>query len=64
MNPQPICMTCDHWHVWDRCDGWCTLFNKLAEDTDHCKKHESVKIESIDKLKNPTQPVDKEEYFN
>ena len=72
MNPPPTCMTCDHWHVCDRCDGWCTLLNKITEDNDHCLKHVPVKIEPIDKLtyqtkdklKNPPQPVDKEEWFS
>ena len=56
MNPQPTCMTCDHWHVCDRCDGWCTLLNKLTEDNDYCKKHVPVKIEPTEELKKPSQP--------
>ena len=56
MNPQPTCMTCVHWHVCDRCDGWCTLLNKLTEDNDYCKKHVPVKIEPIDKPMKKTLP--------
>ena len=73
-------MTCAHWHVIDRWDGWCNRFQKYKYDSGTCDKHVPVKIEPIDKLtdqtkdkltdqtkdklKNPPQPVDKEEYFS
>jgi hypothetical protein len=56
MNLKLACMTCVHWHVCDRCDGWCTLLNKLTEDNDHCKKHVPVKIEPIEESKESPQP--------
>jgi hypothetical protein len=57
-------MTCVHWHVIDRWNGWCNRFQKYKYDSGTCDKHVPVKIELIDKLKNPPQPVDKEEYFS
>ena len=71
MNPQPTCMTCVHWHVIDRGDGWCTKWDGVSSRHFTCDKHVPVKIEPIDKLtdqtkdklKNPPQPVDKEEWF-
>jgi hypothetical protein len=63
MNPEPTCMTCVHWHVIDRCNGWCNRFAKYKYDSGTCEKHVSIKIEPIDKLKNTPQPVDKEEWF-
>lgn len=56
-------MTCVHWHVIDRWNGWCNRFQKYKYDSGTCDKHVPVKIEPIDKLKNPPQPVDKEEWF-
>ena len=64
MNPKPTCMTCVHWHVIDRWNGWCNRFQKYKYDSGTCDKHVPVKIEPIDKLKNPPQPVDKEERFS
>ena len=63
MNPQPTCMTCDHWHPHHPWDGWCTRFNAFAHHSETCFEYVPVKIEPIDKLKNPPQPVDKEEWF-
>ena len=57
MNPQPTCMTCVHWHAIDRSNGWCNRFAKYKYDSGTCEKHVPVKIEPIDKLKNPPQPV-------
>ena len=64
MNPTPTCMTCDHWHVIHPWNGWCNYYNGLTNSTETCDKHVPVKIEPIDKLKNPPQPVDKEEWFS
>ena len=64
MNPQPTCMTCVHWHVIDRWDGWCNRFQKYKYDSGTCEKHVPVKIEPINKLKNPPQAIDKEERFS
>ena len=64
MNPQPTCMTCDHWHVIDRGDGWCNRFQKYKYDSGTCEKHVPVKIEPINKLKNSPQAIDKEERFS
>ena len=64
MNLKPACMTCVHWHVIDRWNGWCNRFQKYKYDSGTCDKHVPVKIEPIDKLKNPQQPVDKEERFS
>jgi len=64
MNPPPICMTCDHWHTHHPWEGWCTRWNSFAHHTETCFEHVPVKIEPIDKLKNPPQPVDKEEWFS
>ena len=57
-------MTCDHWHVIDRGDGWCTKWDGVSSRHFTCVEHVPVKIEPIDKLKNPPQPVDKEEWFS
>ena len=56
-------MTCVHWHVIDRGDGWCTKWDGVSSRHFTCVEHVPVKIEPIDKLKNPPQPVDKEEWF-
>jgi hypothetical protein len=63
MNPQPTCLTCEHWHPHHPWDGWCTRFNSFAHNTEICFEHMPVVIEPIDKLKNPSQPIDKEEWF-
>ena len=63
MNPTPTCMTCVHWHVIDRGDGWCTKWDGVSSRHFTCEKHVPVKIEPIDKLTEPPQPVDKEEWF-
>ena len=64
MNLKPACMTCVHWHVIYQWNGWCNRFQKYKYDSGTCDKHVPVKIEPIDKLKNPQQPVDKEERFS
>lgn len=63
MNLKPTCMTCDHWHAINASDGYCTQFAKWTYNTQTCEKYELFTIEPIDKLKNPPQPVDKEEWF-
>jgi len=64
MNPPPICMTCDNWHPHHPLDGWCTRFNAPALSTETCFEHVPVKIKPIEKLKNPLQLVDNEEWFS
>ena len=57
MNPKPTCITCVHWLVIDRGDGWCTKWDGVSSRHFTCDKHVPVKIEPIDKLKKRRNPL-------
>ena len=58
MNLKPACARCKHWereHEFTH-DGWCYRYKMHSYYCEICDKHELLKIEPIEELKEPPQP--------